>query len=197
MLIEDRRTDRSDAILHHQIVAVVSQCVSRGVVVEPRDDRADAAAFRSSLGAYLIEPNLLKAYAVFCFWICLIQFLDMKSLEVDRLFLNGGLHHIPQRQRFAALGDEDDCDYRDNGDANCGEAKRPSLRKKERQRHQDQDHYPQHCLYFHSSLVISSGHYAQPDHLLSPAMKQYHIVAPLVEQVGNRGTRRMDLSMLK
>jgi hypothetical protein len=36
----------------------------------------------------------------------------MKSLEVDRLFLNGGRRRSPQRKWFAALGDDDD---RDNG----------------------------------------------------------------------------------
>jgi len=77
------------------IVSVVGQCVSRGVVVKSRDDRADAAAFRSSLGAYLIESNFLHAYSVFCFWICFIQFLDMKSLEVDRSFSTAGGAVVP------------------------------------------------------------------------------------------------------
>ena len=87
MLVEDRRTDGSDAVLHHKIVAIIGQCVSRGVVVKPRHNPADAAAFRSGLGAYLIESNFRDAYAVFCLRICFIQILDMKALEIDRLLL--------------------------------------------------------------------------------------------------------------
>src|SRR5471030_1292542 len=120
MLVENCRTDSSDAILRHQIIPVGGQSVSRGVVVKSRDDRTDAAAFRSSFGTYLIESNFLRAYAVFCLRICLIQFLDKKSLEVDRLFLNGGRRRSPQCRWFAALGDDDDRDDRDNRDANCG-----------------------------------------------------------------------------
>src|ERR1035438_3496316 len=142
MLVEDRRTDSSDAILHHKIVAVVGQCVSRGVVVKSRRNPADAAAFRSSLGAYLIESNFLHAYSVFCFWICFIDFLDMKALEIDRLLLSSRRHHSPGYKWFSTSGDDDDHDNRDNSDANGGEAKRPRFRKKKCQRHQDQDHDP-------------------------------------------------------
>src|SRR5882724_4448931 len=46
ILLENRRTDSSDAVLHHKIVAVVGQGISRGVVVKSRHDPAHAAAFR-------------------------------------------------------------------------------------------------------------------------------------------------------
>src|SRR5271154_1054509 len=101
MLVEDRRTDRSDAILYHQIIPVVGQSVSRGVVVQARDDRADAAAFRSSLDVYLIESNFSRAYAFFRFGICFIQFLNMKLLEINRLSLNGGRRRSHRRKGFA------------------------------------------------------------------------------------------------
>ena len=64
MLLEDRRTDGSDAVLHHKVVTVVGQCVSRGVVVKSRHNRADAAAFRSWLTVYLIESNFRDSYAI-------------------------------------------------------------------------------------------------------------------------------------
>src|SRR5208337_1725990 len=89
MLVEDGGTDGFDAILHPEIVAVVGQCGSCGVVVKPRDNPADAAALRSFNGAYLLESDFPDAYAVFCIRICFIQFLDMESLEVDRFLLNG------------------------------------------------------------------------------------------------------------
>ena len=88
MLVEDRRTDGFDAILHQKIVTVVGQCVRRGIVVQSRHNRADAAAVPApSLGAYLIESNLrgmrmrLRAPDL-----RLSTFLDMKALEIDRLF---------------------------------------------------------------------------------------------------------------
>ncbi len=142
MLVEDRRADGSDAVLHHKIVAVVGQCVSRGVVVKSRHDRADAAALHSRLGAYLIESNLRDAYAVFCLRICFIQILNMKALEIDRLLRNGRRRRGSQWNRFSALGKDDDDDNRDNGDANGREAKRSSFRKLKGQRHQDEDQNP-------------------------------------------------------
>src|SRR5580704_18614446 len=126
MLVEDRRTDGSDAVLHHQIVAEVGQCVSRGVVVKPRHNRGDAATFRSGLGVYLIESNLRDAYAVLGLRIYLVQFLDLKSLEIDRLFLNGRRRRGNQPNRFSAFGKDDDANNRDNGHGNGREAKRSS-----------------------------------------------------------------------
>ena len=105
-------------------------------------NRADAAAFRSGLGAYLIESNFPHAYAVFCLRICFIHILDMKALEIDRFLLSGRRRRSPRYRRFSAIGIDDDHDNRDNGDANGGEAKRPCFWKKKCQRHQDQDHDP-------------------------------------------------------
>ena len=60
MLVEDRRADRSDAILNDQIIAVVGQCVSRGVVVKSRDDRADTAAVRSGFGTCFLDGGACR-----------------------------------------------------------------------------------------------------------------------------------------
>ncbi len=154
MLVEDCCTDRSHAVLHDQIVPKVGQCVSRGVVVEARHNRADAAALRSGLGTNLIESNCPNGYTVPSFRIRFIQFLDMKALEVDRLLLNGGRCGSAESDWFAAPGDDDDRDNRNNCNANGGETERSSFRKKERQRDQDQNHYPQHGLYFHRRPVV-------------------------------------------
>src|SRR3984885_16009650 len=124
MLVEDRRTDGSDAVLHHEIVAVVGQCVSRRVVVQSRNNRADAAAFRSGLGVYLIESNFRKGYAVLCLRIRFVQFLDTEALETDRFFLDGPRCRGNECNRFSALGKDDDANNRDNGHGNGGEAKR-------------------------------------------------------------------------
>ena len=49
----------------------------------------------------------------------------------------------------------------------------PEFRKKKSQRHQDQDHNPQHCLYFHSVSILpdprlnSTGYYASTNRMLS------------------------------
>src|SRR5580698_10635879 len=118
MLLEDRGAGPSDAVLHHKIVAVVGQCESRGVVVKPRHNPADAAAFRSRLGAYLIESNFRNAYAVFCLRIRLVQILDVKTLEIDRLLLNRRRHRGNRRNRICARGNDDDDDDRKNGHAN-------------------------------------------------------------------------------
>src|SRR5271168_4057462 len=110
------------------MVAIVCQCVNRGVIVKARDDLAGAAALCARLGAYLIKSNFLHMYAVFCLRICFIQFLDMKLLEVDRFLLNRGRRRSLQWKWFSTLGDDDDRDNRNNRDANCGEAKRLSFR---------------------------------------------------------------------
>src|SRR5258708_6229734 len=116
MLVKHRRADGSDAILHHEIVAIVGQCVGGGVVVKARLNLADAGALCSRLGAYLIESNFLHAYAFFCLRIFLIQFVDMKSLEVDWFSLNGGRRRSPECEWLSALDDDDDRDNRNNGD---------------------------------------------------------------------------------
>src|SRR5271167_3161110 len=138
MLVEDRRTDGSDAILHREIVAIVGQCISQGAVVESRHNRTEAAAFCSSHGAYLIESNFLHAYATFCFGIFFVQFIDMKSLKVDWFLLNSGRRRSSQYNWLSVFGNEDDRDDCENRDANCGKTERPRFREKKRQRDQDQ-----------------------------------------------------------
>src|SRR5579863_10445850 len=141
MLIEYRRTDARNAVLHHEIVAVVGQGVRR-VIVKPRHYFAEAAAFSAGLGADLTEANFCDAYAVFCLWIGFIQILDMETLEIERLLRNDRRRRGPEGNRFSSPGNDDNKNNRPDGDANRGQAEGTSFRKEKRQSHQDQDHDP-------------------------------------------------------